>query len=64
MSNMSQICPYTSEQNGKAESRSRRVVDTCLTLLERSGVPKKYWTYSFETPIYLHNRVPSCPLNF
>jgi hypothetical protein len=52
-------CPHTSEQNGFVERRHRHVVETGLTLLAQSGVPQKFWNFSFETAVYLINRMPS-----
>ncbi|KAD6118770.1 hypothetical protein E3N88_10041 [Mikania micrantha] len=52
-------CPHTSEQNGFVERRHRHVVETGLTLLAQSGVPKHFWNFAFETATYLINRMPS-----
>ncbi|KAD2392991.1 hypothetical protein E3N88_39968 [Mikania micrantha] len=52
-------CPHTSEQNGFVERRHRHVVETGLTLLAQSGVPKRFWNFAFETATYLINRMPS-----
>jgi hypothetical protein len=52
-------CPHTSEQNGTVERRHRHVVETGLTLLTQSGVPRKFWHFAFGTAVYLINRMPS-----
>lgn len=52
-------CPHTSEQNGIVERRHRHVVETGLTLLAQSNVPKRFWDFTFETVVYLINRMPS-----
>ncbi|KAD6794413.1 hypothetical protein E3N88_05309 [Mikania micrantha] len=53
-------CPHTSEQNGFVERRHRHVVETVLTLLAHSNVPKRFWHFAFDTAVYLINRMPSC----
>lgn len=52
-------CPHTSEQNGMVERRHRHVVETGLTLLAQSHVPKRFWHFAFDTAVYLINRMPS-----
>ncbi|KAD4585188.1 hypothetical protein E3N88_22789 [Mikania micrantha] len=52
-------CPHTSEQNGFVERRHRHVVETGLTLLAQSNVPKKFWHFAFDAAVYLINRMPS-----
>ncbi|KAD3069268.1 hypothetical protein E3N88_37148 [Mikania micrantha] len=52
-------CPHTSEQNGFVERRHRHVVETGLTLLAHSNVPKRFWHFAFDTAVYLINRMPS-----
>lgn len=51
-------CPHTHEHNGLAERKISHVVDSCLTLLAYSGVPKCYWQYAMMTAIFLINRMP------
>lgn len=55
-------CPYTSEQNGRAERKHRHIVETGLTLLAQAQMPLKYWSDAFQTSVYLINRLPSSVL--
>lgn len=55
-------CPHTSEQNGRAERKHRHIVETGLTLLAQAHMPLKYWSYAFQTSIYLINRLPTSVL--
>ncbi len=52
-------CPYNPEQNGCAERKHHHIVETGLSLLNHSGVPKRYWPHAFETATYVINRLPS-----
>jgi hypothetical protein len=52
-------CPQTSEQNNFIERRHRHVVETGVTLLAQSHLPRRFWHYAFETAVYLINRLPS-----
>jgi len=51
------ICPHTHEQNGTVERRHCHIVETGLTLLGQCKAPLKFWTYAFETSVYLINRM-------
>ena len=57
------ICPHTHEQNGMVERRHRHIVETGLTLLGQCKAPLKYWSYAFESSVYLINRMPTAVLN-
>jgi len=57
------ICPHTHEQNGMVERRHRHIVETGLTLLGQCHAPLKYWSYAFESSVYLINRMPTPVLN-
>jgi len=57
------ICPHTHEQNGTVERRHRHIVETGLTLLGQCKAPLKFWSYAFETAVYLINRMPTVVLN-
>jgi histone deacetylase 1/2 len=57
------ICPHTHEQNGMVERRHRHIVETGLTLLGQCKAPLKYWSYDFESSVYLINRMPTAVLN-
>ncbi|KAJ0544914.1 putative RNA-directed DNA polymerase [Helianthus annuus] len=52
-------CPHTSEQNGFVERRHRHVVETGLSLMAHSHLPRRFWHFAFETAVYLINRLPS-----
>ena len=41
----------------------RYIVETRLTLLGQCKAPLKYWSYAFESSIYLINRMPTQVLN-
>jgi len=58
------ICPHTHEQNGMVERRHRHIVEIGLTLLGQCHAPLKYWSYAFESSIYLINRMPTPVLNY
>ena len=57
------ICPHTHEQNGMVKRLHRHVVETRLTLLEQCHASLKYWSYAFESFVYLINRMPTPVLN-
>lgn len=52
-------CPYTSEQNGRAERKHHHVVEMGLTLLAQPNLPLTYWFESFQTVVHLINRLPT-----
>lgn len=52
-------CPYTSQQNGRAERKHRHVVEMCLTLLAQAKMPLMYWSEAFQTSAYPINRLPT-----
>ncbi|KAL3830766.1 hypothetical protein ACJIZ3_019568 [Penstemon smallii] len=52
-------CPYAHSQNGMVERKHRHIVETGLALLSHSSLPKKFWSDSFITAVYLINRLPS-----
>jgi histone deacetylase 1/2 len=54
------ICLNTHEQNGIVEHHRRHhIVETGLTLLGQCKSPLKFYTYAFETSIYLINHMPT-----
>ena len=57
------ICPHTHEQNDMVERSHRHIVETGLTLLGQCHAPLKYWSYAFESSVYLINRMPTPVLN-
>jgi len=52
-------CPYTFQQNGKAERKHIHVTEIGLTLLAQAKMPLHYWWKAFSTKVYLINRLPS-----
>ncbi|KAF8394586.1 hypothetical protein HHK36_020800 [Tetracentron sinense] len=52
-------CPYTPEQNGRAERKHHHIVETSLTLMAHSRVPLSYWDDAFATTVFLINRMPT-----
>jgi transposase InsO family protein len=51
-------CPYTSQQNGKAERILRTLNDCMRTLLLHSAAPSQFWAEALSTATYLINRRP------
>lgn len=51
-------CPYTSQQNGKAERILRTVNDCLRTMLIHSAAPLAFWAEALATATYLINRRP------
>ncbi|GKU98443.1 hypothetical protein SLEP1_g11451 [Rubroshorea leprosula] len=58
-----QSCPYTSEQNGRAERKHRHILDSIRALLISSSCPERFWGEAALTAVYLINRIPSSVLN-
>ena len=56
--------PYSPQQNGVAERKHRRIVESGLSILHHSNLSSSYWSYAFSAAIYLLNRVPSSVLKF
>lgn len=56
-------CPYTPEQNGRAERKHRHLVETAITLLTTAALPSKYLFHALATSNYLINRMPCRALN-
>jgi len=50
-------CPYTSQQNGRAERKHRHIAELGLTLLAQAKMPLSYWWEAFSTAVYLINRI-------
>ena len=45
------------------ERRHRHIVEASLTLFDQCKAPLKYWSYAFESSVYLVNRMPTVVLN-
>ena len=54
-------CPYTSQQNGKAERILRTLNDGVRTLLLHASMPPRWWAEALSTSTYLLNRRPCKP---
>lgn len=52
-------CPYTSQQNGRAERKHRHIVEIELTLLAQAHMPLTYWWDAFLVAMLLINGFPS-----
>ena len=51
-------CPYTSQQNGRAECKLRHILDVLRTLLIFASVSDCFWAAAL-TVVYTINRLPS-----
>jgi histone deacetylase 1/2 len=56
-------CPYTSQQNGKAEHTLRSLNNITHTLLFQASMPPPYWADVLATATLLLNRLPTKTLN-
>lgn len=52
-------CPYTSQQNGRAERKHRHILDYVCSLLVSSSCPERFWGEAALTVAYVINRLPS-----
>lgn len=52
------------KHNGTSERCHRNIVETGLALLHTASLPNSYWSYAFQTAVYLINRLPTSVLNF
>lgn len=52
-------CPYTPQQNGRAERKHRHIVETGLAMLFNAHIPASYWVDAFTSATFIINRVPS-----
>lgn len=53
------LCPYTSQQNGKAERVICTVNDIVRTLLFQASMPPRFWVEALHATTYLLNRLPT-----
>jgi histone deacetylase 1/2 len=56
-------CPYTSQQNGKAERMIRTTNNVTRTLLFQASMPSSYWADALAIATLLLNRLPTKTLN-
>ena len=52
-------CPYTSQQNGRAERKHRHILDSVRSMLISSSCPERFWGEAALTAVYVINRIPS-----
>jgi len=52
------IVPYTSEQNGVAERKSRSIVEVVCAMLHDQKLPKFLWGEATNAIVYVQNRAP------
>jgi transposase InsO family protein len=52
------MCPYTSQQNGRAECTLRTLNDSMHTMLLHAAVPPSFWPNALATMTYLLNHRP------
>lgn len=51
--------PYSPQQNGVAERLNRTIIEKTRTMLQDSGLERRYWGEAVMTAIYLKNRSPT-----
>lgn len=56
-------CPYTSQQNGKAERMLRTLNNSLRTLLNQAHMPPSYWVEALHTAAHTINLLPSAAIN-
>ena len=54
-----QSCPYTSQQNGRAERKHCHILDVVRTLLISASLLECFWGEAALTAVYTINRIPS-----
>lgn len=52
-------CPYTPQQNGRAERKHRHITETGLKKVFNALAPASYWVDAFTSATYIINRLPS-----
>ena len=52
-------CPYTHQQQGKAERKHCSIVEIGLTLLAQAAIDLKIWWEAFLSAVYLLNHLPT-----
>ena len=57
-------CPYTPEQNGKAEWLNRTLLDITRTLLSGANLDNEFWAEALHASNYLLNLRPSSSIDF
>ncbi|KAJ9557448.1 hypothetical protein OSB04_012062, partial [Centaurea solstitialis] len=57
-------CPYTSQQNGKAERAIRTINNVMRTLLFQASHPPNFWAEALNMTIHILNLLPTTTLSF
>lgn len=52
-------CPYTPEQNTRAERKHCHITETGLAMLFNARVPARFWVDAFSATVYTINRLPT-----
>lgn len=52
-------CPYTPQQNGRAERKHRHLTETGLAIMFNAHVPAIFWSHAFGSAVYIINRLPT-----
>jgi len=55
-------CPYTSQQNGRAERKHRHILDSVRAMLISTSCPERAWGEAALTAVHIINRLPSSVL--
>ncbi|MBW0481589.1 hypothetical protein O181_021304 [Austropuccinia psidii MF-1] len=55
--------PYSPQENGKAKRLNQTLGDMARVMLTESGMPSRFWQFSYASACYLHNWLPNrwCP---
>ncbi|CAL9232581.1 unnamed protein product, partial [Arabidopsis halleri] len=56
-------CPYTSQQNGRAERTLRTINNLVRTFLHQASLPLSYWVEALNTAVHTINLLPSSVIN-
>jgi hypothetical protein len=58
------LCPYTSQQNGRAERILRSINNILRSLLFQASLPSVYWVEALHTATYIINLQPTKTIDF
>ncbi|PIL36305.1 hypothetical protein GSI_01968 [Ganoderma sinense ZZ0214-1] len=56
--------PHIHQQNGRAERIIRTLMDKSEAMRHDACIPQSWWEFSFEHAAHLHNRTPTCRLEW
>nr|XP_025653293.2 uncharacterized protein LOC112749224 isoform X1 [Arachis hypogaea]XP_029148419.1 uncharacterized protein LOC112749224 isoform X1 [Arachis hypogaea]XP_029148420.1 uncharacterized protein LOC112749224 isoform X1 [Arachis hypogaea]XP_029148421.1 uncharacterized protein LOC112749224 isoform X1 [Arachis hypogaea]XP_029148422.1 uncharacterized protein LOC112749224 isoform X1 [Arachis hypogaea]XP_029148423.1 uncharacterized protein LOC112749224 isoform X1 [Arachis hypogaea]XP_029148424.1 uncharac len=56
-------CPYTPEQNGRAERKHRHLIEMSIAMLSTASMPLTYWDEAVLTATHIINRIPTLILD-